>query len=221
MVKNLKAFLNESEITEKGKFSMFGEIVDKVGIETSSAWGLLLCNLAYTSEFNWWIKNILFSYTYSPDEILSMLDDSMSQNSRSHIVSAFKNIFISNTILGSEIGMGKCDYEIKGGKRYWNSVIRTNWENPDSAVILYGLYKFAEACGGYYQFTLSRLLDFDVESDGVSPAQIFGLDRKEMEKLLTGLNINHPEFITSQFNLDLDTITLNADKTSADVLALF
>ena len=72
-----------------------------------------------------------------------------------------------------------------------------------------------------YQFTLSRLLDFDVESDGVSPAQIFGLDRKEMEKLLTGLNINHPDFITAQFNLDLDTITLNADKTSADVLALF
>ena len=68
---------------------------------------------------------------------------------------------------------------------------------------------------------MSRLLDFDVESDGVSPAQIFGLDRKEMENLLTGLNINHPDFITAQFNLDLDTITLNADKTSADVLALF
>lgn len=221
MVKNLKAFLNDSEITEKGKFSMFGDTVDRVGIETSSAWGLLLCNLVYTSEFNWWVKNILFLRTYSPDEILSMLDDSMSQNSRSHIVSAFKNIFISNTILGSEIGMGKCEYEIKGGKRYWNGVVRTNWENPDPSVILYGLYKFAEACGGYYQFTLSRLLDFDVESDGVSPAQIFGLDRKEMEKLLTGLNINHPDFITAQFNLDLDTITLNADKTSADVLALF
>lgn len=116
MVKNLKAFLNDSEITEKGKFSMFGDTVDRVGIETSSAWGLLLCNLVYTSEFNWWVKNILFLRTYSPDEILSMLDDSMSQNSRSHIVSAFKNIFISNTILGSEIGMGKCEYEIKGGK---------------------------------------------------------------------------------------------------------
>lgn len=92
MVKNLKAFLNDSEITEKGKFSMFGDTVDRVGIETSSAWGLLLCNLVYTSEFNWWVKNILFLRTYSPDEILSMLDDSMSQNSRSHIVSAFKNI---------------------------------------------------------------------------------------------------------------------------------
>ncbi len=55
----------------------------------------------------------------------------------------------------------------------------------------------------------------------MSPAQIFGLAREEMEKILTGLNINHPEFITAQFTLGLDTITLNADKTSADVLALF
>lgn len=189
-------------------------------METVNAWALLACNLAYTSEFNWWIKNIEVSYSYTPDEILSMLDDTMSQNSRSHIVSAYKNIFISNTILGNEIGMGACEYEIKGNKRYWNSVIRSAWTNPDPEVILYSLYKFAEACGGYYQFTLSRLLDHDIESDGISPTEIFCLERKSMEKILNGLNINHPDFITAQFNLDLDTITLNADKSSSDVLAL-
>ena len=100
-------------------------------------------------------------------------------------------------------------------------VTRTSWKNPKQEVILYSLYKFAEACGGYYQFTLNRLLDFDVESDGISPAEIFGLDRETMEKILNGLSINHPEFITAQFNLDLDTITLNADKKATDVLALF
>ena len=221
MVKYLKAFLNDSEITIKGKFAQFGDTIDRIGIETSCAWGLMVCNLAYTSEFNWWIKKIAFDHNYNPDEIYSILDDSMSHNSRSHIVSAFKNIFISNKILGNEIGMGICEYEIKGGKRFWNNVVRTKWDNPDPIVVLYGLYKFAEACNGYYQFTLSRILDFDVESDGVSPAQIFGLDRKVMEQLLTGLNINHPDFITSQFNLDLDTITLNSDKTSVDVLTLF
>lgn len=221
MVKNLKAFLNDSEITVKGKFTPFGRVIDSLGIESTRAWALLSCNLAYTSEFNWWVKNISFSHTYTPEEIYSMLDDSMSQNSRSHIVTAFKNIFISNTVLSNEIGMGKSDFEIRNARRYWNNVVRTSWDNPDPTVILYSLYKFAEACGGYYQFTLSRLLDLDVESDGVSPAQIFGLDRDTMEKLLTGLNINHPDFITAQFNLDLDTITLNADKTSADVLALF
>ena len=29
-------------------------IKDNVLIETSCAWGLMVCNLAYTSEFNWW-----------------------------------------------------------------------------------------------------------------------------------------------------------------------
>lgn len=220
MVKNLKAFLNDAEVTVKGKFVSFGDVVDRLGVETVKAWALLACNLAYTSEFNWWIKNIEASYSYTPDEILSMLDDTMSQNSRSHIVSAYKNIFISNTILGNEIGMGACDYEIKGNKRYWNSVVRSSWSNPDPEVILYSLYKFAEACGGYYQFTLSRLLDHDIESDGISPTEIFCLERKSMERILNGLNINHPDFITAQFNLDLDTITLNADKSSEDVLAL-
>lgn len=150
-----------------------------------------------------------------------MLDEAMSENSRNHIVSAYKNIFISNTLLGNDIGMGVCDYEIKGNKRYWNSVVRTPWKNPEPLVILYSLYKFAEACGDYYQFTLSRLLDHSVDSDGVSPTEIFGLDRTQMEKILIGLNINHPDFITAQFNLDLETITLNAEKTSKDVLTLF
>lgn len=42
-----------------------------------------------------------------------------------------------------------------------------------------------------------------------------------MERLLNGLSINHPEFITCSFKMDLDSITLRPDKTSDDVLALF
>lgn len=221
MVKSLRLFLNDSEITEKGKFTRFGEVVDKLGIETTTAWALMVCNLAYTAEFNWWIKNTTFASAYTPEAIFSMLDDAMSKNSRDHIVSAYKNIFISNVVLGNDIGMGICEYEVKGGKRYLKSITRMPWSSPDSRVILYSLYKFAEGCGGYYQFTLSRLLEHDIDSDGISPTEIFGLDRATMEKLLNGLNINYPDFITVQFNLNLETITLNADKKSEDVLALF
>ena len=74
---------------------------------------------------------------------------------------------------------------------------------------------------GFYQFTLSRLMNFDIESEGVSPAQIFGLDRDAMEKLLTGLSVQYPDFINATFTLDLDNINLRDDKTSADVLELF
>jgi len=221
MVKNLKSFLNDSEVTIKGKFSSFGEVVDHIGIESADAWALMLCNLAYTSEFNWWIKNIEFSVAYTPDSIYSMLDDSMSKNSRSHIVSAYKNILISIPQFSTEIGLGSCDYDLKNGKRIWKSVVRLPWKSPNPIVILYSLYKFAEACEEYYQFTLSRLLNHDIDSDGISPTEIFGLNRNQMEKILNGLSINYPEFITTSFNLDLDNITLNSEKTSQDVLKLF
>ena len=221
MVKNLKSFLNDAEVTAKSKFAPFGKVIDNIGIENSDAWALILCNLTYTSEFNWWVKNIDFSTTHAPDTIYAMLDDSMSKNSRSHIVSAYKNILISIPQLSNEIGLGVCDYTLKNGKRFWNSVVRIPWENPNPLVILYSLYKFAEACGDYHQFTLSRLLNHDLESDGVSPTEIFGLDRNQMEKILNGLTINYPDFLNASFTLDLDNITLNSEKTSQDVLNLF
>lgn len=221
MVKYLKSFLNDSEVTIRGKITPFGELVSTLGITNPSAWGLMLCNLVYTSEFNWWVKNIDFSISYSPDSIYSLLDEGMSKNSRSHIVSAYKNILISNPILSNEIGVGVCTYDIKNGKRVWHSVVRQPWSSPDPLVILYSLYKFAEACGDYYQFTLTRLLNHEVDSDGVSPTEIFGLERSQMEKLLNGLAINYPDFITTGFTLDLDNITLNGNKTADDVLKLF
>ena len=85
---------------------------------------------------------------------------------------------------------------------------------------MYALYKFAEACGDYYQFTLSRLLNHDIDGEGVSPTEIFGLNKEEMIKILNGLSINYPEFINASFTLDLDNITLRNDKTSKDVLEL-
>lgn len=100
-------------------------------------------------------------------------------------------------------------------------ITRTVWSSPDPLVILYSLYKFAEACEGYYQFTLTTLMDDTIERGGISPTEIFGLSADTMEKLLNGLSINHPEFITCSFKMDLDSITLRPDKTSDDVLALF
>ena len=102
-----------------------------------------------------------------------------------------------------------------------NSIYRKSWSNPVSEVILYSLYKFAEACGDYYQFTLETLLDDSIERDGVSPTRIFGLDRETMIPILNGLSVNYPDFISASFTLDLDNITLDPEKTSADVLQIF
>lgn len=45
-----------------------------------------------------------------------------------------------------------------------------------------------------------------------------------MVRILNGLAVNYPEFISASFTLDLDTITLRptgAELTSEDVLKLF
>lgn len=221
MVKYLRSFLNDCGVTEKGKFTEFGAVIDKIGIESVVAWALLVCNLSYTAEYNWWIKNTTVGQTYTTDAIISLLGDDMTKNSKAHIASAYKNIFISTPQVGNDLGLGICDFEIRKGRRYLNSITRSSWQNPDSRVILYALYKFAESCGGYYQFTLNRLLNHEIDSDGVSPTEIFGLDRDQMEKLLTGLSVNYPEFINATFTLDLDNITLRSEKSSQDVLTLF
>lgn len=220
-IKSLRSFLEDAEITQKRKFSEFGALISKIGISTPAAWGLIICNLVYSSEFNWWIINTNPGRSYTQPEIVNMLGDSMSANSRSHVASAYKNIFVSNEVLGKELGLGDCEYELKNGKRILSFIFRKSWETPIPEVILYSLYKFAEACGDYYQFTLETLLDDSIERDGVSPTRIFGLDKDTMVRLLNGLSINYPEFISASFTLDLDSITLRSDKTSKDVLQLF
>ena len=102
-----------------------------------------------------------------------------------------------------------------------NSLTRCSWPEPDARVILYSLYKFAEHCGGYYQFTLSTLLDDSIARDGISPTRIFGLDRETMIPILNGLSVNYPDFISASFSLGLDTISLREEKTSQDVLTIF
>lgn len=220
MVKNLEYFLNDSEITVKKKFSVFGELVSAMDIESATTWGLILCNLAYTAEFNWWIKNVKFGHVYSVDELKDLMENE-TDTSKTHIVSAFKNILISNPTLANEVGLGVCDYHLKGTKRYLNTVYRTEWVSPCPEVILYSIYKFAEACGDYKQFTLSRLMDDDIDSDGISPSQIFGIGTETMIRILKGLAANYPDYINVSFTLDLDKITLNNNMSSKDVLSLF
>lgn len=152
--------------------------------------------------------------TSTKDYITSMLVDSgTNERASTDIFRAFSR-FVELPF--SEVGMGYAEKE----KNRVTSITRSPWQNPDPIVVLYALYKFAEACGDYYQFTLTRLLDHNVDSDGVSPTEIFGIDRESMIKILNGLSVNYPEFITASFNLDLDSITLNADKSSKDILEL-
>lgn len=222
-IKNMKSFLSDAGATvpKKNTMSPFGKKIADIGIATEAAWGLLVSNLVYTSEFNWWVMNIKPGQTYTPAQLVSMLSEQVtSENSQKHIVSAYKNIFASNEILGKALGLGVCTLKEGSSNRILLDIRRGSWREPDPRVILYSLYKFAEKCGTY-QFRLSTLMDDTIERDGISPTRIFGLDRDTMISKLNGLTVNYIEFIDASFTLGLETITLRSEKTPDDVLALF
>lgn len=214
----------------KYKPNKFAEKMFSLGVDDESMWAYLMCNLVYaedSEEFRWFIKNIPFSETSTPESIKLRLDEVM-ENDKSglgkrNVCDALKS-FLIKTPFGKQLGLGSViDYEEKvssNGRETitLNYFVRGSWKNPDEKVILYALYKFAEACGNYRQFTLTRLLDTSVESAGISPTQIFGLNRETMEKILNGLTFNYPDLIEARFTLGLDNITLKSDKTANEIL---
>lgn len=210
-----KRFLKDAELFSNNTISKTATIIDKMGLESESSWALMLSNLVYTPQFNWLTRRVDINELSSKEYIISLLvDDGAKESWVADIWSSFTRI---SELPFSSVGFGRMNYE---GKKAV-SLVRTPWTAPDPKVLLYSLYKFAEACGGYYQFTLSRLYDENIDSNGVSPVCIFGIEEEKMKQLLTGLSANYNSYINAAFTLDLDNITLKEDKTSQDVLDLF
>ena len=213
-----KCFLRDAQLLDKTGFSKTAEIVDSIGIENDEAWGIIYVNLCYTVQVNWFVNHVGFDLDYSRAYLTTMMVDDGAKES-------WTNDIFSSLVRLTELPLGKLGLgnPIKEKNRAV-AISRSAWDNPDAKVVLYSLYKFAEACGNYYQFTLETLLDDSIERDGVSPTRIFGLDRDTMVRILNGLAVNYPEFISASFTLDLDTITLRptgSELTSDDVLKLF
>lgn len=217
-------FMTDAGIVAKRKLTSFGELITRMGTSDANSWALMLCNLAYTPAFQWYIKNIPFNETYYERQLDIDMGEDTTKKAKSEFWNGFKTILDTNEAF-KEIGLGIPDITVKqttaGEKKSMNSLVRQPWQDPDPRVILYSLYKFAVACGDYYHFTLRRLLGHDVDSAGISPTQIFGTDSDSMQQILIGLSINYPEFINASFTLDLDKIDLVNTKSSSDVLELF
>lgn len=207
-----KRFLRDSDLLNEDGFTRFAEIIADIGLDDNLSWGLILANLAYNPQIGWFTKNVKFNETLSKEYICSMLvDDGADEKWVNDVWSSFAR-FVE---LGfSSVGMGEAVKE----KNKMVAIYRTSWVNPDERVVLYALYKFAEACGNRRQFTLTELLDDTIERDGISPTQIFGIDRDNMEKILNGLTFNYPDMVEARFTLGLDSITLKSEMTASEIL---
>ena len=164
---------------------------------------------------------------YEEKDVFDLLVPAFANDDKGHgkqnVIDSLK-ILLATTPLGLDQIIAQIDFTAKSTSRgdtiSLNSLTRMPWYSPIPEVILYSLYKFAEACGDYHQFTLSYLMDETIEREGVSPTTIFGLDRDTMIRIINGLAINYPDYISASFSFDLDTITLRKEKNSEDILDL-
>ena len=175
-----------------------------------------MVNLIYNNlQVRWYVENLPVGEGFERKIVEGILQDKgVSVKDSRSITKSFKRL--CEIPLGTELNFGTTFSD--DSKNMF--LKRTKAKIDDSKVILYALYKFAEAAGGWYQFTLTRLVTVS-NSDGVSPTKIFGIDGNEMREILNGLSVNFPEFINATFTHDLEKISLAEDKNSQDVLNLF
>lgn len=207
-----KRFLKDADLLDDNGFTRFAEIISDIGLDENLSWALMLANLAYNPQIGWYICNISFGETMSKEYVCSMLVDSGADEK--WVNDVWSSLARILDLPFSHVGLGEMVKE----KNKAVALYRTGWQVPDERVVLYSLYQFSEKCGNFKQFTLTRLLDTSIESDGISPTQIFGLNRDTMEKVLNGLTFNYPDLIEARFTLGLDNITLKSDKSAEEIL---
>lgn len=216
-IRMLKRFLADAGLIEKRKTTPLFDVVRGLGVNSEETWGIALTNLANGNpQIAWYVTDMEAGRDYSSCEIIDALaPHGVKEKDARSILKSFKRL--CETQLGKRLRFGT--YVDQGHALV--SISRTKPVVPSPRVMLYALYRFAEACGDYREFTLTRLLDFSVEAEGVSPAQIFALSRSEMEAILNGLARSNSDFITFTTTHDLELVRLADDRTSVDVLSLF
>ena len=209
-----KRLLKDAGLAEKNQVTPFGDLISSLGWDTDASLGLILLNLVFENpQVEWYVANLDIGRLYARKDAEGMLVTRFDVKPpvAKSICGAFKRL--AETPFGTVLRWGYVADE--------GDLVRTKCSVSDPRVVLYGLFKFAEKCNDYKEFTLATLLNESIDRDGISPTRIFGLDRDDMTPLLLGLSAKYPEFINASFTHDLEKITLAEDKSSQDVLDLF
>lgn len=212
----VKRFLRESGVIDKdNQCNELYDIICKLGWESETAWGIMVANFVENPQFEWYIKKMDIGMYYERNKVSDMLTaEGVSKSDATSIINAFKRF--CSLPMGTSLNWGY----VEDNGRQIDSICRTKCIISDNRVVLYALYRFAEKCNDYKEFTLSWMMNDNIERDGISPTRLFGLEYEEIKSILMGLSARYPEFINATFTNDLDKISLT-DKTSKDVLRLF
>jgi 3''-phosphoadenosine 5''-phosphosulfate sulfotransferase (PAPS reductase)/FAD synthetase and related enzymes len=220
----LKVYLKESEVIEvgtsngkNGQITALGEKLMKIGPFHPFTWAVIWTNLAYNSTLvKWYLLNVPNDETYTKAELVEMIDDIYSASTRNNAITSLAETFV-NSPIGSTLEMG---IPIPSGNSY--RFIKKGWSTPDGTAILYAMYRYAEKLGGHFNITLKELKNIrDNHPEnfvGMDPVTIFALDEDAFKEMVRQLANDYPDFIKIAFVADLDTITLNSENNSLDVV---
>lgn len=215
-IQKFKTFLTDSGLAVKGKTTALFETLSNYGVDNDVTWGIAYVNLVYNNvEMRWFIDNMPVGELFSKEELENILmDHKLTAKDAASVRKAFKRMV--DIPLGTVLHFG--EYSVY--KKSEETMRRTKCSVTDPRVLLYALYKYAEENDGYYSFSLTTLLDKTIDSVGISPAKIFGLEFDDLEPMLRGLSAQYNDYINVTFTHDLDKITLRDYHTSADILKL-
>lgn len=207
-----KRFLRDAGLIEENETTEFTDLCNLLKWDTDVSLGLIFLNLvANNPQIAWYIRNMDIDFVYKRMDLEENLKSiGQSKDNTSSIINALKRMI--KTPFGTVLNFA---YVTDDG-----CFVRFKSTISDPIVVLYGLFKFAELCNNYKEFTLATLLNDSIDRDGISPTRIFGLVRDDMKPILLGLSAKYPEFIIASFTHDLEKITLSKNKTSSDVLKL-
>lgn len=212
----VKRFLRESGVIDKdNKCAGLFDLITNIGWESETSWGIMAINFAENPQFAWYVNNLDVGIYYDREKVRDLLmAEGVSKGDTTSIINAFKRF--CELPMGTSLNWGCV---VDNGNQI-ASICRTKCIISDNRVVLYALYKFAEKCNDYREFTLAWMMNDDIDRDGISPTRLFGLEYEEIKSILMGLSAKYSEFINATFTNDLDKISL-MDKTSWDVLCLF
>jgi phosphoadenosine phosphosulfate reductase len=192
---------------------LFGKI-EHLGPYNPLTWAIIWANLAYNSVIvKWYMLYVPAGEVYEKNDLVFMLGDDYSQSTRDNAVTALLET-MRHSPIGSVLKQG---IPIGSGNNL--KYAKQGWETPEGVAILYSLYLWAEATDRY-SFTINQLNEARGKAGvlGVDPVSIFGLNPDNFKDLLQELALHYENFIRVTFVVDLDTVKLDPEVSSLDIL---
>ncbi|MGB9903530.1 MAG: phosphoadenosine phosphosulfate reductase family protein, partial [Desulfotomaculales bacterium] len=136
----MRVWLREAEIVTGTKITLLGERLKNWGVENPLTWAVIWTNLARNSTLvGWYLQNVSWGSSYSKKELVSLLDEALSQSSRENAITALVGL-LRDTPLGGELGLG--EVQTKGKQAV--AIIKRGWGSVPALAVLYALYRYAE-----------------------------------------------------------------------------